>query len=322
MITQIHRTDSNFPRRLRRIGDDCPEVIYCRGNLDLLRQHNRVAIIGARAADDEGCGAAYRLGQVWARYGYVVVSGLALGCDTAAHRGCLDEGGKTIAIVASGLDICHPKENKALEQEIIDKGGLIISEQPLGVKANPTRLVARNRLQAALSNIVILAQSPSTGGSMYTIDFARRYGKRIQAVKFDHESEINGGNFLLLNHGIAVGAPMVLDRLGPTEMRSRGLAHEAFNSVKEQMLADVDHILATPEFASAVMPPFHSAATREEVKLGAYLSWWRDHGCEPCAKDPIQWGEYLYSCNRTFPTIPSPTNIREIFNIYSNEKHT
>lgn len=129
-IIKIEVTDPKFPRRLRRIGEDCPEAIYCRGNLDLLSQHDRVAIIGARAADGEGCGAAYRLGQVWAHKdkGYVVVSGLALGCDTAAHRGCLDEYGKTIAIVASGLDICHPKENKALEQEIIDKGGLIISE--------------------------------------------------------------------------------------------------------------------------------------------------------------------------------------------------
>ena len=208
-IIKLETTDPQFPRRLRRIGAECPEVIYCRGNLDLLNQHERVAIIGARAADAEGCGAAYRLGQLWARNGYVVVSGLALGCDTAAHRGCLDEGGKTIAIVASGLDICQPKENKALEQEIIDKGGLILSEHPLGVKANPTRLVARNRLQAALSNIVILAQSPIKGGSMHTINFARRYGKRIQAVKFYHESEINGGNFLLLHQGIAVEAPMV-----------------------------------------------------------------------------------------------------------------
>lgn len=246
-----------------------------------------------------------------------MVSGLALGCDTAAHRGCLDEGGKTIAIVASGLDICHPKENKALEQEIIDKGGLIISEQPLGVKANPTRLVARNRLQAALSNTVILAQSPVKGGSMHTVNFARRYGIQIHAVRFDHESEINGGNFLLLNQGIAVEAPMILDCLGPTEMRSRGLAHEAFNSVKERMLADIDHILATPELASAVMSPFHSAATREEVRLGAYFSWWRDHGTEPDVSDPILLGEFLYYYNRTFTLHPNTTKIKELISQYT-----
>ncbi|MDE6512557.1 MAG: DNA-protecting protein DprA [Muribaculaceae bacterium] len=116
-IIKIEKTDPEFPRSLRRIGADCPEAIYCRGNLGLLSQHNRIAIIGARAADGEGCGAAYRLGQIWARNGYVVVSGLALGCDTAAHRGCLDEGGKTIAIVASGLGwkySQHPQPDRIL----------------------------------------------------------------------------------------------------------------------------------------------------------------------------------------------------------------
>ena len=70
--------------------------------------------------------------------GNVIVSGLALGCDSAAHQGCIDANGKTIAVVASGLNIVHPKANEFLQQEIIDKGGLIISEQPFGVKANRT----------------------------------------------------------------------------------------------------------------------------------------------------------------------------------------
>ncbi len=315
-IIEIYKTNSAFPHRWRRIGDDCPEVIYCRGNLDLLKDPRRVTIIGARAADSQGLGVAYRLGQLWARKRYVVVSGLALGCDTAAHRGCLDEGGKTIAIVATGLDRCHPKENLALQQEIIDKGGLIISEQPLGVKANPTRLVARNRLQAALSQIVILAQSPLKGGSMYTIDFALRYGKRIQAVKFDEGTETNAGNFAILENDIAQIAPLDFNHLHPTEIRSRGLTASMFAQFKDALLADIDNILSTPELASATMPPFHSIATREEVKLGAYLTWWRDHGSKPNAKNPIQWGEFLYTCNRPFPTSPHKMSIREVFQLY------
>lgn len=202
-IIEIYKDDAEFPKRLRRIGDDCPEVIYCRGNVELLKSSANVAIIGARAADAQGCGAAYRLGQEWACRGYVVVSGLALGCDTAAHRGCLAEGGKTIAIVGSGLDICHPKENKALEQEIIDKGGLIISEQPLGVKANPTRLVARNRLQAALSDTVILAQCPAQSGSLHTMRFARRYRKECLAVGFARRTLANAGNYQLIDDRLA-----------------------------------------------------------------------------------------------------------------------
>ncbi len=78
--------------------------------------------------------------------GYVIVSGLALGCDTAAHKGCLQADGRTIAVVASGLNITHPKCNKILQEEIVNNGGVIITEYPFGIKANPTRLVERCRL--------------------------------------------------------------------------------------------------------------------------------------------------------------------------------
>ncbi|MDE7135271.1 MAG: hypothetical protein K2N91_01440, partial [Muribaculaceae bacterium] len=103
----------------------------------------------------------------------------------------------------------------------------------------------------------------------------------------------------------------------PTEMRSRGLAHEAFNSVKGRMMADIDHILATPELSSSTMPPFHSAVTGERVRLGAYLTWWLEYGVEPDAKCPIQWGKFLYYYNRSFPTFSNPINIREIITHYA-----
>lgn len=100
---------------------------------------------------------AYEFGKRFAEEGNIIVSGLALGCDKAAHDGCLDAGGKTIAIVASGFNIIHPKENSSLQQLILDNGGLVLSEHPLGIKANPSRLIARTRLQAALSEAVILS---------------------------------------------------------------------------------------------------------------------------------------------------------------------
>ena len=81
-------------------------------------------------------------------------------------------------IMTSGLDIVHPKENAPLQQRILENGGLILSEQPWGVKANPTRLIARNRLQAALSNTVVLAECPEQSGSMHTMRFARKYQPR------------------------------------------------------------------------------------------------------------------------------------------------
>ena len=202
-IVSISYQDSRFPGRLLAIGADCPAVIHCKGNLKLLEAEKAVAVIGARSADKEGNTKAYQLGADYARKGYVVVSGLALGCDAAAHRGCLDVKGGTIAIVGNGLDITHPRENKALEDSILRNGGLMLSEQPIGVKANPTRLVARNRLQAALSEAVILAQCPAQSGSLHTMRFARKYGRESLAATFPRRTEANAGNYDLIEQNLA-----------------------------------------------------------------------------------------------------------------------
>ena len=129
-ILTINKNDELFPESFRAIGEDCPERIYVMGNLDLLKSEHMVAIIGSRKATRAGNSKAYELGLNYAKKGYVVVSGLALGCDAAAHRGCMAGNGGTIAIVASGLDKVHPYENIPLQEEILRKGGLVLSEQP------------------------------------------------------------------------------------------------------------------------------------------------------------------------------------------------
>ena len=196
--------DDGFPRSLIKTGSDCPPIIHCMGDLSLLAPSaTRIAIIGARAASSEGLRKAYELGKRFAEEDNIIVSGLALGCDKAAHEGCLDAGERTIAIVASGLDIVHPKENAPLQQRILENGGLVLSEHTFGVKANPTRLVARNRLQAALSKTVILAECPMRSGSMHTMRFARKYHKQCLAVSYPEYTEINAGNELLINQNLA-----------------------------------------------------------------------------------------------------------------------
>lgn len=202
-IFTISCQDANFPKRFLSIGRDCPPLIYCKGNLDVLKSDKSVAIIGARMADRVGKEKAYKLGKQYGEDNYVVISGLAVGCDAAAHHGCLDANGGTIAIVGNGLDITHPNENKLLEDSIIANGGLILSEQIIGIKANPTRLVARNRLQAALANEVILAQCPAKSGSLHTMRFARKYGRKCFAADFPNRNEANAGNFMLLDNGVA-----------------------------------------------------------------------------------------------------------------------
>lgn len=194
----------DFPENLRMIEADCPPLIHLFGNKNLLTRE-AVAIIGARQADKRGCGAAYKWGMTYARQGKTVVSGLALGYDAAAHRGCLDAGGNTVAIVATGLDLTYPKENKSLQELILQNDGLLVSEQIIGVKANSSRLVARNRLQAALSREIVVAQFPIQSGTMHTVRFAQKYGKQIYAVRFgQYDMQKSSGNEQLINDGVAI----------------------------------------------------------------------------------------------------------------------
>lgn len=204
-IITINKEDELFPEAFKAIGEDCPERIYAMGNLDLLKREHMVAIIGSRKSTRTGNSKAYDLGISYAKKGYVVVSGLALGCDASAHRGCMAADGGTIAIVATGLNLVHPRENIPLQEEILRKGGLILSEQPLGVKANPTRLVARNRLQAALSEEVIVAECPKHSGTMHTVRFAQKYGKKVKAARLPYDKEENSGNKYIIDTGIGEG---------------------------------------------------------------------------------------------------------------------
>ena len=207
-ITIVPYYAKNYPQHLLNdLRRDTPLLIHTLGNNNLLYPKNKTAIIGARRANQEGLDVAYRLAQKFSAKGHIIVSGLALGCDSAAHRGCLDSGGKTIAIVGSGLDRTHPKANKFLQDEIVRNGGLILSEQPFGVKASPARLVARCRIQVGISSKIIVAQCPILSGTMYTAHFAQKYGKhcdQIYAVKYDTYDELNSGNQFLLEQNIAI----------------------------------------------------------------------------------------------------------------------
>ncbi len=196
--------DESYPELLLAIGNEAPPLLHLLGNSSLIERTDSVAIIGARAADRQGLNVAFSIGAKYASKGKVIVSGLALGCDKAAHEGCLSVKGDTIAVVASGLDITHPAENKPLQSRILGNNGLLLSEQHIGVKANPTRLVARNRLQAAISESVILAQCPEHSGSMHTMRFARAYHKKCYAFEFLKYSELSGGNKLLIESKLSI----------------------------------------------------------------------------------------------------------------------
>ena len=178
-IIILHFNHPNFPKRLKNIPE-APVILYVKGNVAALNMERTVAIVGTRQPTDYGLKAGEKLASTFARSKFVIVSGLAVGCDTAAHKGCLKENGITIAVMPSGLDWIYPKENNSLAHEILDKNGCLISEYPIGTSPKSSYFIARDRLQSGLSKVVIVIETGIKGGTMLTVEFALKQ-KRILA---------------------------------------------------------------------------------------------------------------------------------------------
>ena len=170
-------TDADYPARLLDLADP-PVLLFSRGDFRLLSRMKGAAVIGARESTAWGDGVARQLARALVRHGYNVVSGLALGIDTAAHRGALEAGGRTTAAVVDVVDI-YPPRNAELAEEIVRSGGLMIAENPPGTSATGPRLVARDRIQSGLSVAVFPIETGITGGTVHTLRFAAAQGRPV-----------------------------------------------------------------------------------------------------------------------------------------------
>ena len=182
-ISPIAVHAENYPTRLRDIHDK-PPVLYVKGSLDALQHDSTVvAIIGTRRPTPHGSKEAYRLGEIAATHNIPVVSGLAYGCDFQGHRGCLDGNGITIAVLAHGLDTIYPPKHDELASQIIEARGCLVSEHPPGTPIYKWNFPKRNRLQSALSDIVIVVQAGSKSGTMHTVGFAEKQKKDLVCLR-------------------------------------------------------------------------------------------------------------------------------------------
>lgn len=173
--------DTEYPARLREISDP-PLVLHVKGDVRLLSWGTAVAIIGTREPTSFGRQSARRIASCAAESGASVVSGLAIGCDTEAHRGCLDANGRTVAVLAHGLDRVYPAQNKSLAVDILENGGCLVSEYEVGRPAFKTAFIDRDRLQSGLSQSVILIETGLKGGSLHTIQFAREQKRLVACI--------------------------------------------------------------------------------------------------------------------------------------------
>ena len=161
-----------------------------------------VAIVGARACSSYGAQVARQLGRELARAGVVVVSGLARGIDGEAHRGALDGGGLSVAVLGSGLDHIYPRAHTRLAQRIEQQGALV-SEYELGTEPAPWRFPARNRIVAGLSLAVVVVEAGQKSGALITADLALEQGREVLAVPGEITSSLSAGTNALLQQGAA-----------------------------------------------------------------------------------------------------------------------
>ena len=176
-IATLTPDDRDYPESLRET-DQAPPVLFARGKLQSELWSKTVAIVGTRQPTQEARFLTLQLASKLARCGYIVVSGLALGIDTAAHTGALAENGRTIAVLGSGVLNIYPEANRRLAERI-QAGGMLLGELHPHWGANAQRLVARNRIISGLSQAVVLVESQAEGGAMYTTRFAREQGRPI-----------------------------------------------------------------------------------------------------------------------------------------------
>lgn len=196
------RDDELYPRQLKNIKNP-PAVIYYKGNIDIANKYKNIAVVGSRNCSENGRRLAYDTGKYVAEKNINVVNGLALGCDTIALRGALDNKGKCIVWLPCGLDNIQPKTNVKLSQEIIEKGGCLLSEYPIGTIIKKYNYVERDRLQSGISQGLIIVEAEQDSGTMHTAKFAISQYKRL-ACYYHKLIEHSTGNKYLEEKGVDV----------------------------------------------------------------------------------------------------------------------
>lgn len=213
-IKIITLLDKEYPAALKSIAT-APLVLYVRGEL-LPQDCFAIAIVGSRMASFYGIKAAERLSRELSYRGFTIVSGMARGIDTAAHRGALNSGGRTIAVLGCGLDIVYPPENKKLSNEII-KQGAVISEFPLGTLPEKFNFPIRNRIISGLSLGTVVVEAAKRSGALITANYSLDQGKEVFAVPGHIDSPTSQGTHQILKNGakLAESADDILEELQP-----------------------------------------------------------------------------------------------------------
>ncbi|MDA0185493.1 DNA-processing protein DprA [Solirubrobacter phytolaccae] len=202
-LTTVCRCRDEYPERLRDLADP-PAVLHVLGDPRALGDTDGVGVVGARRASAYGLDVARVLGRGLSAADVTVISGLALGIDSAAHAGALEGHGRTVGVLAGSANVAYPTRGHRLHAAVAERGA-VISELPPGASAHRWCFVARNRIIAALSAATVVVQATERSGSLTTADFANELGRAVGAVPGQVTTRLSGGTHSL----ILAGAPLI-----------------------------------------------------------------------------------------------------------------
>jgi len=216
----IALSDPEYPPRLKEIYDP-PIILFVRGSVEVL-SHPGIAVVGTRHPTPYGTGMAERLSTDLAVHGLAIISGLARGVDTAAHRGAIAGKGKTIAVLGTGIDVIYPKENTRLSEQILALGGALISEFPLGTFPAPQNFPIRNRILSGMSAGVLVVEAAEYSGTRITSRCALEQNRDVYAVPGNVTNKNSWGPNTLIKQGAKLVATWedVWEEL-PTDVKAR-----------------------------------------------------------------------------------------------------
>ena len=237
--------DPGYPARLLEIPGH-PLALYVKGDVKALSLPS-VAIVGTRRATSYGIDHAQRFAFDLAGAGWMVLSGLALGIDAAAHRGALDAGGVTVGILGSGLDRFYPEENRELAREIVAKGGAVVSEFPFGRPPDQQTFPIRNHVVAGLSTGLVAIEAPVKSGTLITTSIAADLGRTVMALPGRVDNRMSAGCLNLIREG----ATLVRNASDVMEALSRLIA-VPLSPVKKPDGDEADDLDASPPVLPSV----------------------------------------------------------------------
>ena len=223
------QTDPLYPENLKQLND-APPVLYVKGNMELLNYPANIAVVGSRNASLGGRKLASKISYDLTSADVLIVSGMARGIDSSAHKGALyakNQTAPTLAVLGTGVDVCYPEENKELYEQICAQGA-VISEFALGTKANISNFPRRNRIISAISVGTLIVEASLNSGSLTTAKFAMEQGKDVYAIPGSPLLNNSSGTNRLIKDGAVLveNANDILDNLKITQNRQLKSYHK------------------------------------------------------------------------------------------------